>query len=341
MGYLLLFDAFLDKYGILDYFKQTVKQEDKIMFKYTIDSHTRRERLKTPEKRVRAVIDSDAATEIDDHFAISYALCAKDKLDIQAVIAAPFFKATVSSPEEGMTRSYEAIKNLFSLLEEKSDGVVFKGAPHFMPGRNTPVDTEGARKIIELAHRAKDDGEILYIIAIAALTNVASAILLDPSIIDCCTVVWLGGNAVEWHGDNNEYNLRGDLFASQTVFDCGIPLVQFPCQMVTDHLITTGYELETRCQGCGKVGAHLLNHSLSEMKRWGNESRVIWDIITVAFFCVPEAFGSIIRTAPRLNDDKSWDISDNSRPEMRYIYSVNRDIVFRDMYARLRKYAAK
>ena len=311
------------------------------MLKSNLTEEQRRIRLKTPEKRIRAVIDSDAATEIDDHFAISYALCAKDKIDVQAVIAAPFFKFTVASPEEGMTNSYHAIVKLFDLLEEEHRGKVFKGAPRFMPDRNTPVDTEGARKIIELARKAKEDGEVLYIIAIAALTNVASAFLLAPDIIDCCTLVWLGGNAIEWHGDNNEYNLRGDLAASQLIFDCGVPLVQFPCQMVTDHLITTEHELAVRCEGCGKVGRHLYEYSASEMKRWGNESRVIWDIITVAYFCVPEAFDSIIRPTPVLNSDKSWDTSDLERPSMRYIYSVRRDPVFKDMYDRLRKFAAK
>lgn len=311
------------------------------MLKSNLSIEERRRRLEIPAGKIRAVIDSDAATEIDDHFAISYALCAKDKIDVQAVIAAPFFKFTVSSPEEGMSKSYDAICNLFELLEEEKKGVVFKGAPRFMPDRNTPVDTEGARKIIELARQAKEDGEILYIIAIAALTNVASAFLLAPDIMDNCTVVWLGGNAAEWHGDNNEYNLRGDLAASQVIFECGVPFVQFPCQMVTDHLITTEPELKTRCEGCGKVGEHLYNHSTSEMKRWGNESRVIWDIITVAYFCVPEAFESIIKPTPLLRDDKSYDAQDTSRPEMRYIYTVRRDLVFRDMYDRLKKYAAK
>ncbi len=311
------------------------------MFNSTLDFETIRRRLALPQGKIRAVIDSDAATEIDDHFAISYAIAAPDKIDLQAVIAAPFFKATVSSPEEGMTNSYEAIKMLFALMDKESDGMVFKGAPRFMPDRNTPVDTEGARRIIELARQAKKDGEVLYIIAIAALTNVASAILMAPDIIDCCTVVWLGGNAIEWYGGNNEYNLRGDLCASQTLFDSGMPLVQFPCQMVTDHLITTEPELKARCLECGKIGEHLYNHSASEMKRWGNESRVIWDIITVAYFCVPEAFDSIIRPTPVLNDDKSWDTSCQSRQEMRYVYAVRRDPVFRDMYERLKKYSSE
>ena len=311
------------------------------MFNSTLTPELRTQRLALPKGKIRAVIDSDAATEIDDHFAISYAIASPDKIDLLAVIAAPFFKATVSSPEEGMTNSYEAIKMLFKLMGKESDGVVFKGAPRFMPDRNTPVDTAGARRIIELARKAKADNEVLYIIAIAALTNVASAILMAPDIIDCCTVVWLGGNAIEWYGGNNEYNLRGDLCASQVLFDSGIPLVQFPCQMVTDHLITTEPELRARCLECGDIGQHLYNHSASEMKRWGNDSRVIWDIITVAYFCIPEAFDSIIRSTPVLCDDKSWDVKDTSRPDMRYIYCVRRDPVFRDMYERLKKYTSK
>lgn len=51
----------------------------------------RRERLIPPiERKVHAVIDSDTYNEVDDQFAISYALLSPDRIDVEAVYAAPF-----------------------------------------------------------------------------------------------------------------------------------------------------------------------------------------------------------------------------------------------------------
>jgi len=46
--------------------------------------------LEPPSGRVRVVIDTDAANEIDDQFAITWALQSPDRLEIEAVIAEPY-----------------------------------------------------------------------------------------------------------------------------------------------------------------------------------------------------------------------------------------------------------
>ncbi|MFQ9801097.1 MAG: nucleoside hydrolase [Clostridia bacterium] len=66
----------------------------------------------------------------------------------------------------------------------------------------------------------------LYVVAIGAITNVASAILIEPAIIDHIVVVWLGGHVVTMES-NQEFNLCGDLLASQYIFDCGVPLIHY------------------------------------------------------------------------------------------------------------------
>jgi hypothetical protein len=48
------------------------------------------ERLAPPRGRVRVVIDTDTANEIDDQFALAWALLRPDKLDVVAVTAEPF-----------------------------------------------------------------------------------------------------------------------------------------------------------------------------------------------------------------------------------------------------------
>jgi hypothetical protein len=47
-------------------------------------------RLAPPSGKVRMVLDTDTYNEVDDQFALSYALMSPEKLDVEAVYAAPF-----------------------------------------------------------------------------------------------------------------------------------------------------------------------------------------------------------------------------------------------------------
>ena len=55
-----------------------------------LDADFMRARLAPPEGPVRLLIDTDAANEIDDQFALAWALLSQDRLRIEAVAAAPF-----------------------------------------------------------------------------------------------------------------------------------------------------------------------------------------------------------------------------------------------------------
>ena len=297
--------------------------------------------LQIPEKKVRAVLDTDTFNEIDDQFALTFALLAKDKIDLRAVTAAPFFNMHSSGPADGMEKSYQEILKIFSLMDIAPDGMVFRGSPEYLPAPETPVVSDAARRIIELSKEAEKDGERLYVLAIGAITNVASAILMEPEIIKNIVVVWLGGHAFEWHGKNDEFNLYQDVPAAQVIFDSKVPFVMFPCAMVTDHLLTTEPELRARCKESGKIGEYLYTHTVEEMIACGHDSRVIWDIVTVAYFVCPEAIKSIIRPTAKLNDDASYDLRDKSRHEMRYAYALNRDIIFRKLFEAIQSLNSK
>ena len=49
-----------------------------------------RARLSPPSGRCQVVIDTDAANEIDDQFALAWALLSPETIEIKAVYAAPF-----------------------------------------------------------------------------------------------------------------------------------------------------------------------------------------------------------------------------------------------------------
>ena len=56
----------------------------------TLSESERLRMLEPPGSRVRMVLDTDTYNEIDDQFAVVYALLSTEKLDVEAIYAAPF-----------------------------------------------------------------------------------------------------------------------------------------------------------------------------------------------------------------------------------------------------------
>jgi purine nucleosidase len=173
----------------------------------------------------------------------------------------------------------------------------------------------------------------LYVVAIGALTNVASAILIEPGIIERIVVVWLGGNALHWpHTD--EFNLSQDLLASRLIFDCGVPLVHVPCRGVTTHLLTTVPEIERYVEGRGAIGdylAQIFKAYVADHYAW---SKVLWDIATIAYLIDDRWVPTEIVHSPILTDQLTWSF-DNSRHLIRSANFVHRDQIFRDLFTKL------
>ena len=89
--------------------------------------------LQRPVGKVKMVLDTDAYNEIDDQFAIAYALLAPEKIDLQAIYAAPFFNTRSQGPEDGMERSYNEILKLLRLAgREDMISKTFKGSRGYL-----------------------------------------------------------------------------------------------------------------------------------------------------------------------------------------------------------------
>ena len=280
-----------------------------------------------------AVLDTDTYNEIDDQFALAYALLARDAVDLQAVIAAPFSNDRAATPNEGMQKSYEEICRILALFGKEPEGFAWKGSTSYLPARCTPVESEGAGRIIELAHIARTKGCKLYVLAIAAISNVASALLMAPDIAQDIVIVWLGGNDLHYP-ETSEFNLRQDVWAAQVIFDTNVPLVWLPCRNVVSILGITLDELRPSLAPAGKLGEFLYSRSEELITKRKITSKVIWDISTVAWFSVPHAFRSEVIPSPVLNDDRSWGMAPD-RHGITAVTSLDREVVFADLFKKL------
>ena len=97
-----------------------------------------------------------------------------------------------------MEKSYEEILRLLDRLKISPDNFVFKGSTRFLESIQTPCPSNAVSDLIERALKPSD--KPLYVVAIGAITNIASAILIEPKIIDKIVVVWLGGHALHLVG---------------------------------------------------------------------------------------------------------------------------------------------
>ncbi len=292
----------------------------------------RLERLTLPEGQLRVVIDTDTYNEVDDQFAVTHALLSPERIQVEALYAAPFFNERSSSPQDGMEKSYKELHTLLSRLGKLSDGLVYAGSTDYLQDATTPQESEVAKDLVK---RAMSSKEPLYVMAIGAITNVASAILLEPQILERIVVVWLGGHALHWP-HTKEFNLLQDLHASQLVLNCGVPLVLIPCWGVTSHLSLTLSELKHFAVGRGAIGDYLIETLATTHSKKQAWSRIIWDISASAYLITPEWLTTDIRHSPVLTKDVTWSV-DEKRHFIRYATFAWRDAIFDDLFGKLEK----
>ncbi len=290
-------------------------------------------RLQPPQRKIRMVLDTDTYNEIDDQFALTYALLAPEKLSVEAVYAAPFHNNRSASPADGMEKSYDEILRLLDFLDVAAEGFAFRGATAWLGENRAPVDSTAVRDLIDKALASPDD-DPLYVVAIGAITNVASALLLAPEIIKKIVVVWLGGHSLHW-SHSREFNLKQDVPAAQVALDSGVPFVIVPCLGVSSHLLTTHPELRACIGGVSALGDYLCQIFAEYRPEGFAASSVIWDISTIAWLINADWAPSELRHAPLLTDQVTWSV-DRSRHLTRVVSYIHRDPVFRDMFNKIR-----
>jgi purine nucleosidase len=301
-----------------------------------LSTEFRLKRLTPPLGQIRMVLDTDTYNEIDDQFAVVYSLLSSDKLKVEAIYAAPFHNKRSQGPGDGMEKSYEEISRLLKRLNITAEGLVFKGSEGFLKDYRSPYRSEAA---IDLIKRTKDNPNIpLFVVSVGAPTNIASAILIEPKIIEKIVIVWLGGTADYWNSAR-EFNLRQDLLASQLLFNCGVPFVRIPTLPVTSHLHTTWPEIEKYVKGQGEIGNYLAQ-IFQEYRSGFAQSKVIWDISAIAYLINPEWVRTQIIHSPILTDQLTYS-SDYSRHFMRTAVSIDRDKIFADLFKKLQKATKK
>jgi len=295
--------------------------------------------LTTPTGKVDVILDTDAYNEIDDQYAIAYLLACGEKLNIKGFCAAPFYNSHSESPGDGMERSYWEILKVLELAgrQELTDKV-YRGSLEYLPSESVPVESEAAEFMAELANEYSPESP-LYIVAIGAITNVASAVLKNPRMIENTVIVWLGGRGIHMPEGVREFNMRQDIAAARVVMGCGVPFVQLPCAGVVDHFATTGPELTCWLVDKNPLADYLARNTIREAESYAMGkpwSRVIWDVTAVAWLMNEGGrfMEDRLCPSPIAEYDMHYAVDPN-RHLMRYVYHIHRDALFEELFGRL------
>ena len=295
------------------------------------------ETLKAQKGIVKVILDTDTYNEIDDQFALVQMLFSQNRINTLSINAAPFSMNDRSdNPEKGMELSYVEIFRLLEKIDFKKNNFVFKGSTKYIGFDKKPISSPAADNIIENALKCSDN-DPLYVIAIGAITNVASAILKEPEIINKIVVVWLGGNALYWP-ENNEFNLKQDIGGAQVLFDSGVSLVLVPCKGVTSHLISTVSEIEKYIEPHGQIGKFLAMRFKEYNNNHKGWSKEIWDMAAISWVLNEEWAPTNIAPSPILLNDKSWAFNENRHP-IKIVYEIKRDLILKDFIEKLENFS--
>ncbi len=275
-------------------------------------------------KKIRVIIDTDAACEADDQYAIAHALLTP-RFEIKGIIAEHF------GGGDSVDKSYAEIIKILELMGISGINVLRGASSALSSIEDTPV-SEGADLIISEA--LKEDDKPLFVLCQGAITNVAIALNKCPEIADKFTCIWIGGGF--YPNGGWEFNMFNDINAANVVFSKCKNLWQVPMDCYTQMQVSYA-ELQTKVMPCGKIGKYLFD----EMQELGMKADWIcgecWglgDSPVVGLTLNPGCGNYNIRNAPIVNEKgEYYGEYDNL---IRVYHRIDSRFILEDFFAKLK-----
>ena len=282
------------------------------------------------------VLDTDTANEIDDQFAVVHALLSQDRLQLEAMYATLFLRQG-DSPARGLDESEAEIHRLLERLGVDGSGRVHRGADRFLSDDVGSVNNAASDDLIRRTMEPREGP--LWVVAIGALTNIASALNSAPYIAGRIVIVWLGGQP-QHREDAREFNLYQDPVAARTVFASGAPLVHIPCYGAASHLLTTTAELDAYLRPQGAIGEYLSDMFRDHNEQYPGRSKEIWDLSATGYVMSPSWVPTRSVGRPMLSEEMKWAAPPDDAPLAAFAEAqyVRRDPIFNDLFTKLAEF---
>lgn len=286
------------------------------------------------EHKARVIVNTDAKNEADDQYAIVHALLTPS-FDIEGVIPAHFGDRRGPGSLEA---SHAEVIKLLRLMGLEGEVRVEPGARGALPDEKTPVPSPGAQLIIEEGMR--DDPRPLHVAFYGPLTDMASALLMEPRLEGRnIRVVWIGGG--EWPTGGSEFNLSNDVVAANVVMKSQVELWQIP-RSVYRTMPVSYAELMEKVYPHGPLGRYLVEQLLEFNKDHNPwmEYRSLGDSPAVGVIMYPDCGDWSWRPAPEITSEMTYRHTGKHRP-IRVYESIDSRFILEDFFAKLAQFARR
>lgn len=300
------------------------------------------------DKTIRVIADTDCNCECDDQFCIAHMLMTP-RFDVKGLISTHY------NQEKSEEKSYQEIQKITKMMSLTGEIPILHGAPHALLDTRTPIDSEGARFIIQEA--MMDDERPLFLCGQGAVTNIVSAYLMEPRIAEKVVVIWIGGR--EYPRGGFEFNQNNDLNAARVLFQSKLELWQVPMNVYTTMKVSF-FELLNQVYPYGEIGKYLVEHMMevskeisdavigsrgSDMSRgdavtsFGGELWSLGDSICVGLMMNNTLGKFHVTEAPcNLDFQGFYDFSDSGSRKIRVYDSIDQRFILQDMFEKFHYY---
>jgi hypothetical protein len=309
--------------------------------------------------RQRIIIDNDFAGDPDGLVQLAHhMLCSS--VEVRLIIGSHLHdhEAWLDSPDQAAQSAAKATE-LLEVLGTPPRTRVVAGAEHALAGMGRPTMTPAAEAIIREALRSSADTP-LYYAAGAGLTDLATALLIEPRIARRLKLVWVGGPEYQSTPrppgpPEPEYNLTIDKRAAQVIFGrSDIDIWQVPRSSYR-QMIVSYQELLARVRPAGAVGEYLVGNIERVMRLAASlpaphrinlgETYILGDSPLVTLTALqspfqPDPSSSAYELRPRLAiDDKGGYGKPTGGRPIRVYTHIDSRLTLEDLYARLMAHA--
>jgi inosine-uridine nucleoside N-ribohydrolase len=257
------------------------------------------------------VLSTDVGNEIDDQWAITYLLL-QPKFQVLGIMSA--HAPTIVAPA-GLT-SYRILVDVVEhRLGMRRHPPLIAGGSLPLENATTPRSSPAVNFLIKTSRRYSKQNR-LTVLMIGAGTDVASAILTDPTIVERVRVIQMGFNNEE---GGEEFNIANDVHAVQALLNSSVPLVIGPGKVCRQSLSLTFAQAREMLENRGAIGAWLWNEYQTYYFRSVKPLRVndfskpwvIWDDITLAYVLGMTTEHTLPR--PKMKDDMTFEKVDTDQ----------------------------
>jgi inosine-uridine nucleoside N-ribohydrolase len=304
--------------------------------------------------RARVICDNDYCGDPDGVVQLAHHLLCPS-VDVRLVIGSAVMVGHPEWSETCADESASAARRIAELTG-RSEVTILSGSNQPMRSTTEPMPSPGAAAIV--AEAIRDDTELpLFIACGGGLTNVASALVLEPRIAERVIVLWIGGyqragNEAPADPRRGETNTGIDVTATQVIFnESEVELWQVPLE-VYRQVLASRAELLVRMQPHGPLGAHLfdmIGQRVDTFTAYGlrlGETYVLGDSPLVLLTALggaydPEPFSSRWTKSPRprLLDSRVYEANEKG-PPVRLFTHIDTRVLLEDFYAKLALHAA-